>query len=596
MKKFLLFFFATITTICLAAPFPVAEGGKPVAEILLDADADVTLRHAAVELQHWLKEITGAELLIAKQPGEMPRRIHLTVSPEILALFPADAKRLQSTEGYAVRRKDDDLCLFGATSKGVRNGVYRLLRRNTDIIWLRPDEELGTLFTPTPTLSLVDIDHIDVPVFGLRGWKTIWPLSWEDFRWCVRQGANWGTHTLDKELCDARAEWGVHQEFLFGHNTILEYMRRSFYWESHPEWYSMRNGKRVDPVPRSDGRPAAQLCFTNREMTVEFCKRVEYYVRTYPQYDRFAVMFEDHWNTCECPQCLAPIKLPDGRILTKEDPAFLSTRFFLFLNQIARFLKKKHPGKFLSTEAYLFAEIPPAIPLEDNIRVIVCPIFKNLKHPINSKANEYTWQRLHAWAERKPSQLVVFEYYGYSADFPRPMDVSAAGDMRYEAEQGIHGLFSEVCQDVDQPHRYNPATQRSLWDNNAIYIWVVSQLMWDPYQDVLALRRDALRRVFGEAAGDVEEYLAYTELAWNRTHGGSFYWSNGDNAWINLGRLGLIPRCQEALDRARSRDLSPKSRVLLKRLAASFENSAMVKNYARVQEFAKKQQASPERY
>ena len=33
----------------------------------------------------------------------------------------------------------------------------------------------------------------------------------------------------------------------------------------------------------------------------------------------------------------------------------------------------------------------------------------------------------------------MFEYYGYGSDFPRPMDFSAAGDMRYEAEQGVDG-------------------------------------------------------------------------------------------------------------------------------------------------------------
>ncbi len=596
MKKHLLSFLLCLGVLCLASPFPVAQDGSPVAEILLDANADATLCHAAEELQHWLKEITGAELPIAEQPGAMLRRIRLTTSSELLANFPADAKRLQGTDGYAVRRDGEDLCIFGTVSKGVLNGVYRLLHRNTDIIWLRPNEEFGTLFTPTSTLALADIDYIDVPVFGLRGWKTPWKLSWEDFRWCIRQCANWSMTTSDQQLHEARADWGASQEVWFGHNTINMYMCRSLYWEQHPEWYSMRNGKRVDPKPMPNGQTPAQLCFSNREMTKEFCKRLEYAIQTHPENDRFAVMFEDHWDTCECPECLAPIELPDGRLLTKEAPAFLSTRFFLFLNEVARFLKENYPSKSLSTEAYNFAEIPPAIPIEDNIRVISCPIFKNVKHPMDTRANEYSWRRLHAWAEAKPSQLVVFEYYGYGSDFPRPMDFSAAGDMRYEAEQGVHGLFSEVCRDTDDPHAFNRGTQANVWDVNAIYFWVVSQLMWDPYQDVLALRHDALRRVFGSAAPDVEEFLAYMELAWNRTAGGSFYWSNGDNAWITLGKLGFIPPCREALDRARFRDLPLKSRVLLDRLAACFEKAEMVANFERVQEFAKRQQAYSERY
>ena len=535
---------------------------------------------------------------IVSKAGDAPRRIRLSADAEVLAMFPADAARLRGNEGYAVRPDGDDLCLFGTASKGVLNGVYRLLRRNTDIIWARPNEEIGTIFTVTPTLTLWDADHIDVPVFGLRGWKTSWPLNWADFNWTVRQCANWGTgtHSKDKDLENARPDWGVNQERYFGHNTSFVYMPRELYWTTHPEWYSMRNGKRVDPVRRPDGAIDGELCFSNPEMTAEFCRRLDRIVVDSPKSDCFAVFFEDNWDICECPNCVAPINLQDGRVLTSDDPAFASTRFFLFLNQVARFLKERHPGKTISTEAYHFAEIPPAIPLEDNIHVILCPIYKDVKHPMNSRANEYSWRNLNAWAAKKPSQLVMFEYYGYGSDYPIAMDFSAAGDMRCEAEQGVHGLFSEVSSDTDMPNPQNRGTMANLWDNNAMYLWVVSQLMWDPYQDVLALRRDFLRRVFGDAAADVEEYLSYLEYAWKRTANGSFFWSNGDNAWFTLGRLGFIPRCGDALARARSRRLSAKSRMMLERLAASFESSMMVANFERCQAFSAEQRSNPDRH
>ena len=54
--------FTILTACCLATPFPVTENGRAVADIVLSADADVTLRHAADELQLWIKDITGAEL------------------------------------------------------------------------------------------------------------------------------------------------------------------------------------------------------------------------------------------------------------------------------------------------------------------------------------------------------------------------------------------------------------------------------------------------------------------------------------------------------------------------------------------------------
>ena len=60
--KISFYIFSFLTACCLATPFPVTENGRAVADIVLSADADVTLRHAADELQLWIKDITGAEL------------------------------------------------------------------------------------------------------------------------------------------------------------------------------------------------------------------------------------------------------------------------------------------------------------------------------------------------------------------------------------------------------------------------------------------------------------------------------------------------------------------------------------------------------
>ena len=45
-----------------AAPYILASGKKSVYRIAIDPMASESEKWAAVELQHWLKEITGAEL------------------------------------------------------------------------------------------------------------------------------------------------------------------------------------------------------------------------------------------------------------------------------------------------------------------------------------------------------------------------------------------------------------------------------------------------------------------------------------------------------------------------------------------------------
>ncbi|MBR5836964.1 MAG: hypothetical protein IKZ84_00360, partial [Victivallales bacterium] len=153
----------------MAMPFPVTENGCPVADIVLADNTDVTLRHAADELQLWIKEITGAELPVVQSPGELPQHIWLGTTAVVQERYAKDFLTLDKTDGYAVRRDGSNLYIFGAMSKGVLNGVYRLLQRNTDIIWARPDTEIGTIFTVTPTLSLKENDYMDVPLMLLRG-------------------------------------------------------------------------------------------------------------------------------------------------------------------------------------------------------------------------------------------------------------------------------------------------------------------------------------------------------------------------------------------------------------------------------------------
>ena len=57
-----------------AGAFTVTEAGKPAAEIVIKADAAEPIATAAKELQHWIKEISGAELPVAKAPSEDVKR------------------------------------------------------------------------------------------------------------------------------------------------------------------------------------------------------------------------------------------------------------------------------------------------------------------------------------------------------------------------------------------------------------------------------------------------------------------------------------------------------------------------------------------
>ena len=95
--------FLLLSLCCLATPFPVTENGRPVADIVLADNTDVTLCHAADELQLWVKEITGAELPVAQSPGELPQHIWLGTTAVVQERYVKDFLTLDKTDGFRRR-------------------------------------------------------------------------------------------------------------------------------------------------------------------------------------------------------------------------------------------------------------------------------------------------------------------------------------------------------------------------------------------------------------------------------------------------------------------------------------------------------------
>ncbi|NLG14151.1 MAG: hypothetical protein GX561_08105, partial [Lentisphaerae bacterium] len=92
--------------------FPVTEGGRPLAEIVLGSEAPVPVANAAKELQLWIGKISGAQLPIVEASGALSKQVILSCSPDILAQFPEDAAALQGNDGYAVLQKGNQLYIL----------------------------------------------------------------------------------------------------------------------------------------------------------------------------------------------------------------------------------------------------------------------------------------------------------------------------------------------------------------------------------------------------------------------------------------------------------------------------------------------------
>ena len=565
MKK-LLFLIVWGLLASTAPAFPVCREGQPCTEIVLPENSHPTVRFAAEELQRWIGEITGAVLPIVKEADPSRPQIVLPVQP---TQFPEDVKKLSGNDGYAVRRKDKTLYLIAGCPKGILNGVYKILHKNSDIIWARPDEKLGTIFTKKSDFDIANTDFIDIPVYVLRGYmmnrdKKSRPdqaMIRQGAVWQARNGSNWDELSPKNPL---KRELGSVLEYGGGHNLVHLFITEKGYYKDHPEFFPFREGHRMRP---SEAKLLTQLCFTNREMTEEFIRILGQRIRTNPEYDTYRIMIEDNYNTCECPECLKPITLGNGTTITKEDPAFQSTRFFLFLNELARFMQKQYPGKRILTFAYFFTEIPPACPVEPNIDISFCPIFKNSKRTVDAPQNKKTLDKFQAWMKVTPN-LTWREYYGLTGVFPRPVDSIALADLAYVNTYGVKRTYSEMYGEIDGPEIKGV----KIWDLNGMYYWVLAQSAWDPARSAEELRNEYLTRVYGEAAPDVKEFYGIIEKGWLKSKAPSYWNDAAAAAWrASLSEPGAKEACRAALERAAAKPMHPQARLLLDALRKAFE-------------------------
>ncbi|NLG15404.1 MAG: DUF4838 domain-containing protein [Lentisphaerae bacterium] len=574
----------------VAIGFEVVGTSGARAEIVLDADAPAPVVHAAAELRHWVKEITDVELPIGDGKSGLPNKICLTVSQEVLDKYPQKSQFLAGNDGFGVSLDGSVLYVFGTQPKGVLNGVYELLFLNTDIIWARPNLEFGTLFTKRSNLSFTVTDWVDKPCYLMRGWQTRYGATDVEFNWAVRNLSNWSSYSTMKTQ-PLNDKCGMLKEAYFGHNVTGLYITPEKYFDKHPEYFCEINGKRVRPT----GAHRSQLCFSNQDMIQDFIKEFDRLVDAWPGSEMYGVFAEDNYDRCRCKSCEADILLPDGKVLKSDSSNFYSTRFFLFVNQIARHAKQKYPGIKVSTYGYFFTEIPPAIPVEDNIVILLCPITKNVKYPVTSPKNKTTFNKMQGWLE-KTSNIIICDYYGLTRVYPRPADLSVAADYRYQYERGIRYTHSEIMS--DGVNRTDPERDLGIktWDGNSIYYWVMSRLAWNPYQNPYELRQIYLNRVFSEAADDVKRYLDITEYVWHKNGEPSFWSTEPDHSWNTMCILDLVDEAKEALNRAKSRKLSDKSRKMLMALVKGLEDNPVLEFNQLRKEIESNLQSHPEKY
>ena len=174
------------------------------------------------------------------------------------------------------------------------------------------------------------------------------------------------------------------------------------YFKNSPEFfgYSRLTGKREPET----------LCLTNPELLETAVGNLKKRLKAFRETpDLFTIGFRDSWTMCQCEKCLAPVKTPDGMTITKEDPAFRSTQYFLFLNEVMQKINAEFPDWKIKTLAYFSTAVPPKCEVNANIIPEFAPYVRsNDKVPLFAPENVKWLEYLKEWAEKSKDKKRIF--------------------------------------------------------------------------------------------------------------------------------------------------------------------------------------------
>jgi len=432
----------------------IAKNGKALLKILTAPHPAPQEAYAAAELRHYLNLITAAPFEIATQ-----------------ADGPAIAVKLDAALGddaFTVRTVGDGIAIAGG-KRGVIYGVYELL------------EAMGCrFFTPAcektpcaPDLPLPRLDIAQNPALEYR-WH-----NYRDFtqnpRFAVKSRLN-GTALPEAYGGGAPYAWFVHS---FERNII----HPDDYFDEHPEYFSMVDGRRL--------RDFSQLCLTNPDVLAITIEKTRAALRAKPECRIISVSQNDCMNYCECPACAE---------IDEHEESHAGSLIW-FINQVAEQIEDEFPEVVVDTLAYMYSRRPPKyLRPRHNVCVRLCSIECCFSHsfelcPCDENGNFL--DDLQEWA-KVCDRLYIWDYTTGFAHYPAPHPNWNAlqPNMQSFVQNNVRGVFEQAC-----------GALGGGTDLNELRAYLICKLLWDADCDLDLHKREFCAYYYGAAAPFLLAYI-----------------------------------------------------------------------------------------
>lgn len=439
MRRIILFFIAS----CLLA-FGANAKTKPQRIVVTTDRLTENDMYCAKQLQEMLGK-GGLSLYIVSRFDEQPQRG---------SIYVGDNPYIKTDDlpegGYAMFGDGNWFVLSGQGDKGTLYAVYDFLEHYCGYRLYTPD---ALVVPDMHNFTLPSDTTIERPAFAYREVSYYYPNHSQLY-------ADWH-----------RLHTSVDREGLFGYfvHSFKDLIPANVHFDAHPEWFSMRDGKRL-----RDG----QLCLSNPEVFDTLCALLAQVIDIAADRKIWSVSPNDNYNVCQCPECLRSDSLfggPTGTLLN-------------FINRVAR----RFPDKTISTLAYQYTRSAPkglVVKPDSNVNIMFCSIECGREEAIATSPKETSFRKdMEDW-KRLTDNIFMWDYVVQFRNYwnPFPNLHVLQPNLRYFRDNGVRMMYEQATGNDN----------KTSWMELRCYL--IAKLMWNPDIDADSVITDFCNGYYGAA-------------------------------------------------------------------------------------------------
>ncbi len=247
------------------------------------------------------------------------------------------------------------------------------------------------------------------------------------------------------------------------------------YFDEHPEYYALYQGKRTGKH--------AQPCLSNPAVLEIMCENLKKHMDEKPHCRFWSVSQNDNDAYCSCDACREINEReggPMGSVLE-------------FVNKVA----ERFPDKTISTLAYWYTRKPPkTIRPAKNVHIMLCNIEANRGAPIEfDPKSRDSREELLAWegiCENISLWDYCIQFRNLVSPFPNLRVIPQ--NIRFFTEHNVKMLFSQ-------------SNREHEGEFSALRGYLLAKCMWDPDVDEKAVIKEFCEGYYGAAAAPILQYI-----------------------------------------------------------------------------------------